>query len=151
MASAPRHAVMKPIATVTSVDAPALARRTIVSFEDNEGEVRGDNYEAHGGTGTGPDGFDLLAAAYGQCMLNTLMAILRREAIPAGSASAAVSLKSRHSAGSAPRISDLHVHIRLDADLDDDRRADLFQQVAGECGVHATLAPAVHLSGELTA
>jgi uncharacterized OsmC-like protein len=141
---------MKPIATVTSVDAPALARRTVVRFEDNQGEVRGDNYEAHGGTGTGPDGFDLLAVAYGQCMLNTLMAILRREAISAHAASADVSLKTRHSASSAPRITDLHVHIRVDADLDDDQRADLFQRAADECGVHATLAPAVHLTGELT-
>ena len=141
---------MKRIATVTSLEPEAYARRTVTSFDDAGGEVRGDNAKAHGGTGTGPDGFDLLAAAFGQCMLNTLMAILGREAIPVGAASAEVRHKVRRKAGVAPRISDLDVQLRVQADLDDEQRTDLFQRAADECGVHATLAPAVHLTGELT-
>ena len=142
---------MKRIATITSVDPARHARRTVVRFDDNPGEVSGDNAKAHGGSGTGPDGFDLLAAAFGQCMLNTLMAILGREGIPVRTASAEVRVKVRRAAHSAPRISDLHVDITVDADLDEVQRAALFRRAAEDCGVHATLAPAVHLTGELHA
>lgn len=151
MATKPRHAVMKRIATITSVDAASHGRRTVVRFDDNPGAVRGDNAESHGGSGTGPDGFDLLAAAFGQCMLNTLMAILGRAGIPVRTAGAEVRIKVRRAARTAPRISDLHVDITVDADLDEAQCAGLFQRAADECGVHATLAPAVHLTGALHA
>ena len=149
MATAPKHAVMKRIATITSVDPPT--RRTVVHFDDNDGEVRGDNAAAHGGSGTGPDGFDLLAAAFGQCMLNTLLAILGRESVAVRAARAEVRVKVRLQSRSAPRISDLHVDLRLDADVDDAVLPTLFGRAADECGVHATLTPAVRLTGTLSA
>ena len=84
-------------------------------------------------------------------MLNTLLTILGRDEVAVREASAEVRVKARHQAGRRRRISDLHVDIRLDADVENAVLPRLFDRAAAECGVHATLAPAVRLTGTLTA
>ena len=141
--------LLKPTVVVTSVEPETHSRRTRVRWVDNGLEIQGDNPVAHGGTGTGPDGFDLLAAALGQCMLNTLMSLFERERVAVRHAHAEVSLKVRRAGRTAPRISDFHVDIHADAELAPEERARFERTVVDQCGVRATLSTPPGLSERL--
>ena len=56
---------MEPLLVVEARE-PAHGRRTTIRWVEHAFTVEGDNHVAHGGTGTGPDGFVLLSAALGQ-------------------------------------------------------------------------------------
>jgi uncharacterized OsmC-like protein len=133
--------VMRPTITVESTDAASHSRQTTVTWTNVAGvEIHGDNPTNHGGSGTGPDGFDLLGAALGQCLLNTLIANAERDGIMLRGARATVAIKSKAPrVGEAPYISDFLVDVYLDGDLDEDQRADLEQGMATLCGVRETL------------
>jgi uncharacterized OsmC-like protein len=129
---------MKESVVVQSLDPARYAKRVKVQWPGRDFELTGDVSADHGGTGTGPDGFDLLGAALGQCLLNTLVGIAEREQVELTRAEARVATKVRRAAGEAPRISDLHVDLVLEG-VDAETCERLEQAVARECGVYATL------------
>jgi uncharacterized OsmC-like protein len=130
---------LRPTLKVEARD-PRGGRRTTIKWLDCEFEISGDNHRAHGGTGTGPDGFDLLSAALGQCLLNTLLARAQRDSIPIRSAEAVVSTKARlRGDDAAPYLSDLQVDLYVDADIDAAARAELEDAASSLCGVRETL------------
>ena len=130
---------IEPTIVIDSSDPTAYSRQTSVKWTAGFG-ISGDNPVAHGGGGTGPDGFDLVAAALGQCLLNTLIADAERKRIPLRSARALVATKSRiPGRGQAPYISDFKVDIYIEGDLDEGQRAELEQATTALCGVRETL------------
>jgi uncharacterized OsmC-like protein len=128
-----------PLLVVEALE-PLDGRRTSITWREQDFSVSGDNHVAHGGSGTGPDGFDLLGAALGQCLLNTLLARSQRDGTPIRSAQAVVSTKARlRGTGKAPYLSDLRVDIYLDGDIDEATRAELESTARTLCGVRETL------------
>lgn len=111
---------------------------------------QGDNHAEHGGSSAGPDGFDLLAAALGQCLLTTLLAQVERDGTTIRSAQAVVSTKARlRGGGAAPFLSDLEVDLYVDADLDEAARNELERKAASLCGVRETLMQAPRIRERL--
>jgi uncharacterized OsmC-like protein len=130
---------MTPTLIVEALD-PGHGRRTSITWVDADFHVSGDNHVAHGGGGTGPDGFDLVAAALGQCLLNTLLARIQRDRVAVRSAQAMVATKTRlRGAGVAPYLSDFEVDLYIDADIDEATREELERATASLCGVRETL------------
>jgi uncharacterized OsmC-like protein len=130
---------LTPLLVVEALE-PLDGRRTWISWRGHDFTVSGDNHVAHGGSGTGPDGFDLLSAALGQCLLNTLLAHAQRDGTPIRAAKAVVSTKARvRGSAAAPYLSDLTVDIYLDGDLDEATRAELESAARTLCGVRETL------------
>jgi uncharacterized OsmC-like protein len=130
---------MDPLLVVEALE-PLDGRQTSITWVEHAFALAGDNHRAHGGTSTGPDGFDLLSAALGQCLLTTLLARAQRDGIELRSARAVVSTKARlPGGGAAPYLSDLEVDIYLDGDLDEPTRAALEQATRTLCGVRETL------------
>ena len=131
---------MHPSIIIESVDPSSYGRQTRVKWVNDDFEIRGDNQIRHGGSGTGPDGFDLLGAALGQCLLNTLIANAKRDQLKLRSARAVVAMKSKlRGRGLAPYISDFHVDIWVDGDLTDRQRQELEVSTSALCGVRETL------------
>jgi uncharacterized OsmC-like protein len=121
--------------------APLDGRRTSVTWFAHPFSISGDNHVAHGGESSGPDGFDLIAAALGQCLLNTLLAKAQRDGTTIRQARAVVATKARlQGQGRAPYISDFEVDIYLEGELDEARRAALEVWARDKCGVRETLA-----------
>jgi uncharacterized OsmC-like protein len=130
---------LTPLLVVEALE-PLDGRRTSITWREHDFTLSGDNHIAHGGSGTGPDGFDLLSAALGQCLLNTLLAHAQRDGASIRSAKAVVSTKARvRGAGAAPYLSDLRVDIYLDGDVDEPMRAELETAARTLCGVRETL------------
>jgi uncharacterized OsmC-like protein len=124
---------------VEAVD-PAAGRRTSIEWFDHGFRISGDNHAAHGGTGTGPDGFDLLAAALGQCLLNTLLARAQADGVRLTSARAVVATKARlRGRHEAPYLTRFEVDLYLEGDVDEATRARLEEVARTLCGVRATL------------
>jgi uncharacterized OsmC-like protein len=131
--------VMRPLLVAEAME-PLTGRRTSITWLDHDFSLAGDNHVAHGGTGTGPDGFDLLAAALAQCLLNTLLARAQRDKTPVRSAKAVVSTKARlRGEGKAPFLSDFQVDIYLDGEIDEPKREELERAARTLCGVRETL------------
>jgi uncharacterized OsmC-like protein len=108
--------------------------------------IDGDNHVDHGGSGAGPDGFDLLAVALGQCLLTTLLAQAERDGIALRSAEAVVSTKARlQGRDAAPYLSDFRVDLYVEGDLDEAARARLERASASLCGVRETLRRAARI------
>jgi uncharacterized OsmC-like protein len=119
---------------------PNHARSTSITWFEHDFTLSGDNHREHGGSGSGPDGFDLLAAALGQCLLSTLLAKAQHDGIELASARAVVGTKVRvGGAGSAPVLSDLVVDIHLAGAVDEGTRRALEEHTRQFCGVRATL------------
>jgi uncharacterized OsmC-like protein len=119
---------------------PSAGRRTTISWVDHAFTIEGDNHLTHGGTGDGPDGFDMISAALGQCLLTTLLARAQRDGIALRSAKAVVATKVRlRGRDLAPYLSDFKVDIHLDGDLDEATCAELEQATRTLCGVRETL------------
>lgn len=130
---------MTPTLVVHALE-PLEGRRTLIRWIDHPFSVSGDNHVAHGGGSTGPDGFDLLAAALGQCLLNTLLVKAQRDGTLIRAAKAVVSTKARlRGRGAAPFLSDFKVDLYLDAAMDETARADLERGAQSMCGVRETL------------
>ena len=131
---------MHPTIVVEAENASEYSRQTSVRWVDAGFEIHGDNPVAHHGDGTGPDGFDLLGAALGQCMLSTLVASAQREGIPLSSAQAEVATKSKlQGTDKAPFISDFQVELFVDGDLDEQQCRRLEELTEAMCGVRETL------------
>jgi uncharacterized OsmC-like protein len=119
---------------------PLDGRRTAITWLEHDFRVEGDNHTPHGGSSSGPDGFDLVAAALGQCLLNTLLAKAQRDGVRIDGARAVVSTKARLQGNDkAPYISDFEIDIHLDADIDEATRAELEKAAKTLCGVRETL------------
>jgi uncharacterized OsmC-like protein len=119
---------------------PLDGRRTSITWPGQDFAIRGDNHVPHGGDASGPDGFDLLAAALGQCLLNTLLARAQAEGIVLRSAQALVATKARlRGKDVAPYLGAFEVDIYLDGDLDETVRLDLERSAKQRCGVRETL------------
>ena len=130
---------MEPLLEVRALD-PLRGRRTRVTWHDHAFSLEGDNHVAHGGASAGPDGFDLVAAALGQCLLNTLLAKAQRDRKVVREARAIVSTKTRlRGGGAAPHLSVLKVDIYLEGDLEEADRQSLEDWAREKCGVRATL------------
>jgi uncharacterized OsmC-like protein len=129
---------MEPALVVEALE-PGDGRRTLVRWRDHAFTVSGDNHVAHGGASTGPDGFDLVAAALGQCLLNTLLAKAQRDGTVVDAASAVVATKARLQGGAAPYLTEFRVDLYLEADADEETRAGLEQWARSMCGVRETL------------
>lgn len=130
---------MRPLLEVEALE-PLDGRRTAITWLEHDFSVAGDNHVAHGGSGSGPDGFDLVAAALGQCLLNTLLAKAQRDGTPIQAAKAVVSTKSRlQGSDKAPYISDFEVDLYLEGDIDEPTRAALEHAAQTMCGVRETL------------
>lgn len=130
---------LRPLLEVQAL-APLDGRRTQVTWLEHPFSISGDNHVAHGGESSGPDGFDLLAAALGQCLLNTLLAKAQRDGVMIRDARATVATKTRlQGGGRAPYLSALEVDIYLEGDLDEEVRAGLQEWARLKCGVRETL------------
>jgi uncharacterized OsmC-like protein len=130
---------MRPLLEVEAL-APLDGRRTAITWLGHEWRVEGDNHAKHGGADRGPDGFDLVAAALGQCLLTTLLARAQRDEIKIESARAVVSTKARlQGSGKAPYISDFEVDLHVAGRVDDVARAALEEAARTMCGVRETL------------
>jgi uncharacterized OsmC-like protein len=129
---------MTPTLVVEALE-PLEGRRTSIRWLGHEFSASGDNHVAHGGQSTGPDGFDLLAAALGQCLLNTLLAKAQRDGTAVRAATAVVSTKARLRGAAAPYLSDFVVDLYLDATLDEAGRVALEEYAQAMCGVRETL------------
>lgn len=130
---------MSPTLVVHALE-PREGRRTQVEWVNHSFSLSGDNHIAHGGSDAGPDGFDLLAAALGQCLLNTLLAKAQRDGTEIRAAKAVVATKARlRGHGQAPFLSDFEVDLYLDADMDETARAELERWAQTMCGVRETL------------
>lgn len=130
---------MRPLLEVQALE-PLTGRRTEITWLEHDFGVAGDNHTPHGGSSSGPDGFDLVAAALGQCLLNTLLAKAQRDGIRIDAAKAVVSTKSRlQGSERAPYISDFEVDLYLNADIDEATRAVLEEVAQRMCGVRETL------------
>lgn len=131
---------MKPTIVVSSEDPGNWSRRVSVDWPATGWHTSGDNPAAHGGSGTAPDGFDLLGAALGVCMVTTLMAGARRERVPLTRADAHISWKARLRGGNkAPYITDFHVDIYLQGEVSEEQRAALEEWTARMCGTRESL------------
>ena len=119
---------------------PSVGRQTEITWTEHTFSISGDNHIAHGGEGTGPDGFDLVAAALGQCLLNTLLARAQGDGMQIRGAKAVVATKSRLTgSGSAPYLCDFKVDIFVDAEIDEAARVSLEDWAKRMCGVRETL------------
>jgi uncharacterized OsmC-like protein len=129
---------MEPTLVVQALE-PREGRRTLVRWLDHAFTISGDNHVAHGGASSGPDGFDLLAAALGQCLLNTLLAKAQRDGTVINAATAVVATKTRLRGSAAPHLSDFRVDLYIDAALDEETRVGLERWAQTMCGVRETL------------
>lgn len=130
---------MSPTLVVEAL-APLNGRHTSITWMEHPFSVTGDNHTDHGGRGEGPDGFDLLTAALGQCLLSTLLARAQHDGIEIRSAKAVVSAKSRmRGTRVAPYLSDFEVDLHIQGDIDEETRVDLERATQKMCGVRETL------------
>ena len=131
---------MEPTIVVSSEDPESWSRRVSVDWPVTGWHTSGDNPESHGGSGTAPDGFDLLGAALGVCMVTTLLAGARRERVPLTRADAHVSWKARlRGESQAPYITDFHVDLYLEGEVSEEQRAGLEEWTARMCGTRESL------------
>lgn len=130
---------MRPLLEVVALE-PLTGRRTAITWLEHDFEVAGDNHTQHGGSSSGPDGFDLVAAALGQCLLNTLLARAQRDGTEIRTARAVVSTKSRLQGNDkAPYISDFEIDLYIEGEIDEATRAELERAAQAMCGVRETL------------
>ena len=130
---------MRPLLEVEALQ-PLDGRRTAITWLDHDWRVEGDNHANHGGSDGGPDGFDLVAAALGQCLLTTLLARAQRDGVRLSSVRAVVATKSRLQGNErAPYISDFEVDLYVEGDVGEAARAALEEAARTLCGVRETL------------
>lgn len=105
-----------------------------VDIEAAGAHILADEPVAFGGMGSGPDPYDLLAAALGACTTMTLRLYARRKAWPLET----VSVRVFHARGSLDARDTFTREVTLTGALDDDQRARL-AEIADRCPVHQTL------------
>lgn len=127
-----------------------------VDITAGEHQWRADEPEGAGGTGTGPNPYELLLGSLAACTCVTVALYCRRK----GWALTSVSARFEHdrvhaddcdecdddASGYLDRVTS---HVRIDGDFDDQQRRRL-EQVAARCPVHKTLEKGVVLRDEVT-
>ena len=105
-----------------------------------------DEPESVGGMGSGPNPYDLLAAALGACTTMTLRLYANQKAWPLTRARVSVV----HHRGTLKARDVFDREITLEGDLDETQRARLIQ-IAERCPVHVTLTRGADIRTTLTA
>jgi len=88
-----------------------------------------------GGLGSGPNPYDMMAAAVGACTVMTIRLYANRKGLPLNRVRAAV----RHSRPSLEAKDRFELAITLEGELDDGQRTRIME-IAERCPVHLTLA-----------
>jgi uncharacterized OsmC-like protein len=131
---------MEPTIVVSSENADAWGRQVSIRWPASGWRTKGDNSVAHGGTDTGPDGFGLMGAAFGVCMVTTLIEHAQQLDLSLERVEALISTKAKLPGRElAPYLSHFHIDLYLEGDLDDEQRATLERLTAERCGVRETL------------
>ena len=125
---------------VQSCDPDRWGRRVTVEWPQHGWTTPGDNSIDDGGSDTAPDGFGLMGAAFGVCMVTTLISNAKDAKIPLQGVVGLVSTKAKVPARGAPRLSDFHIDIYLEGDLTEHQRSHLQESTTQLCGVRETLA-----------
>ena len=99
-----------------------------------------------GGLGSGPNPYDLIAAAVGACTTMTVRLYAGRKGWPLGRVQTAV----RHSRAGLEAKDRFELAITLDGDLDQTQRTRLLE-IAERCPVHLTLARGSEVQARLVA
>jgi len=99
-----------------------------------------------GGLGTGPNPYNLLAAALGACTTMTIRLYANRKGWPLAHVETAV----RHTRASVAARDSFALEIRLEGALDAQQRARLME-IAEKCPVHLTMARGSDVSATLLA
>jgi putative redox protein len=131
---------MSEISTTTNPDLDAILVRDtgegLFQVDIQAGGIHflADEPVAYGGMGSGPDPYDLLAAALGACTNMTLRLYARRKAWPLEE----VSVRVTHTRGSLNARDAFTREVTLTGALDETQRARL-AEIADRCPVHQTL------------
>lgn len=129
-----------PQPTTTGPDLDAILVRETgaglfqVDIEAAGAHILADEPVAFGGMGSGPDPYDLLAAALGACTTMTLRLYARPKAWPLES----VSVRVFHARGSLQARDTFTREVTVSGALDDEQRARL-AEIADRCPVHQML------------
>jgi putative redox protein len=135
---------LKTVANVSDAQGSPLA----VAIEVSGHHIFGDEPESKGGNNLGPNPYDLLAAALGECTAITIRWYALREGWPVEHVHVQVRHGKRMEAGSELVIDEFHKTISIIApDLAEDRRQKLFE-IAERCPVHQTLTGTIRVATE---
>ena len=116
---------MRPSIVVQSENASDWGRRVSIEWPGPGWTTSGDNSTSHGGTDTAPDGFGFMGAAFGICMVTTLIANAMEAQIGVERVTGLVSTKARVPASGAPHLTDFHVDIYLEGQISEGERVFL--------------------------
>jgi len=131
------------VASVTVTHVPGTTYQTRIDTGDLA--LIGDEPVEAGGDGLGPNPYELLLAALGQCTVLTIVLYARRKGWPVNGVSVRAShervVVAEEIEGESIRkkVERIVQEIALQGNLDEDQRARLIE-IAGKCPVHRTLA-----------
>src|SRR5829696_2726023 len=131
------------VASVTVTHLPGTTYQTRIDTGDLA--LIGDEPVEAGGDGLGPNPYELLLAALGQCTVLTIVLYARRKGWPVNGVSVRAShervVVAEEIEGESIRkkVERIVQEIALQGNLDEDQRVRLIQ-IAGKCPVHRTLA-----------
>ena len=131
------------MASVTVTHVPGTTYQTRIDTGDLA--LIGDEPVEAGGDGLGPNPYELLLAALGQCTVLTIVLYARRKGWPVNGVSVRAShervVVAEEIEGESIRkkVERIVQEIALQGNLDEDQRARLIE-IAGKCPVHRTLA-----------
>jgi len=131
------------VASVTVTHVPGTTYQTRIDTGDLA--LIGDEPVEAGGDGLGPNPYELLLAALGQCTVLTIVLYARRKGWPVNGVSVRAShervVVAEEIEGEPIRkkVERIVQEIALQGNLDEDQRARLIE-IAGKCPVHRTLA-----------
>lgn len=134
----------KTIANVSDAQGSPLA----VAIEVSGHHVFGDEPEAKGGKNLGPNPYDLLTAALGECTAMTIRWYAMREGWPLEHVQVQVRHGKKMEAGSEQMIDEFYKTISIVAPaLPEEHRRKLFE-VAEKCPIHRTLTGVIKITTE---
>ena len=129
-------------------------QKGVVVYGDGEGlhqevfvdshRLAADEPEESGGTGRGPDPYDLLLASLGACTSITITMYAQSEGLPLRGVTTRLQHSNVHADDCAEceteegKIDWIELNIELDGPLDDEQRSKLLE-IAEKCPVHQTL------------
>jgi len=129
-------------------------QKGVIVYGDGEGfhqevfidshRLAADEPEESGGTGRGPDPYDLLLASLGACTSITITMYAQSEGLPLRGVTTRLQHSNVHADDCAEceteegKIDWIELNIELDGPLDDEQRSKLLE-IAEKCPVHQTL------------